>query len=143
MCRTQGPDSSITRVLCAGWLLEMFGRCLTGTPGDVVGLHLVQDGAGAGVAVDVGDAADQDVELAREAGAELLNGRSLLLGADDAGDGPGALEQQRGEHLGDLAVAAEDEDVVGAGHFVCVFLLVRLLLLSSSAIASSVSMEAQ
>lgn len=138
--RTQRSASSLG---CDGWLLVVFEWCLTGAPGDVVGLHLVEDGAGAGVAVDVGDAADQDVELAGEAGAELLNGRGLLLGADDAGDGPGALEEQRGEHLGDLAVAAEDEDVVGAGHFVCVFLLVRLLLLSSSAIASSVSMEAQ
>lgn len=32
--------------------------------------------------------------------------------ANHAGDGPGALEEQWGEKLGDFAVAAENEDVV-------------------------------
>ena len=89
---------------------------LTGAPGNVVGLDLVEDAGGALLAVHLVDAADQHVELARQAVAELLNGRDLLLCADEAGDGPRALEEQGRELLGNLAVAAEDEDVVGAGH---------------------------
>ena len=37
--------------------------------------------------------------------------------AGDRGDGPGALEEEGGEELGDLAVAAEDEDVTRSRHF--------------------------
>lgn len=87
----------------------------TGAPGDVVGLHLGQDAGGLLLVGDVLDAADEDVELARLPRAELLDGGDLLLGADDAGDGPRALEEERGEELGDLAVAAEDEDVMRHG----------------------------
>lgn len=58
----------------------------------------------------VSDAADQNTELAWQILAKLLNGGSLLLGADHAGDGPGALQQQWGEELGDLAVAADEEN---------------------------------
>lgn len=85
---------------------------LTGAPCNVVWVDLVEDAGGLVLAVDVFDAADEDAEAAGEAGAEPLDGGDLVLLADDAGDGPGALEEQGGEELGDFAVAAEDEDVV-------------------------------
>lgn len=91
-----------------------------GAPEDIVGLDLVEDALGLRLALDLLDAADQDVELALEALAELLDGGDLLLGADDAGDGPRLLEQDWGQQLADLAVAAEDEDVLAHGDVVVV-----------------------
>lgn len=89
---------------------------LTCTPRDVVRLHVLEDGGRAFLAGDIGDTADQHVELARQVLGELLDGGSLILGADDAGDGPRPLQEQWGEQLGNLAVAADEEDVMGGGH---------------------------
>jgi hypothetical protein len=58
------------------------------------------------------DAADEDVEFARVTGSQVLDGGDLFLGADEAGDGPGALEEKGGEELGDFAVTADEENVV-------------------------------
>lgn len=89
---------------------------LTGTPRNVVGLDLGKHGGGLVLAADILNAVDEHVELAWQAATELLNGGNLLLLADDAGDGPRAAEEQRGQLLGDFAVAAEDEDVVRSRH---------------------------
>lgn len=88
----------------------------TSAPGDVIGLHLVQDALGLVLRRDILNAADENVELSGKTGTKLLNGWNLLRGTDDTGDGPGALEQEGSEVLSDVAVAAEDEDVV-RGHF--------------------------
>lgn len=90
----------------------------TSAPRNVVGLDFCQNVLGLLLAGDVLDALDEHVKRAGEPGAELLNGWRLLLLADDAGDGPCAAEQQRRELLGNVAVAAEDEDVM-RGHGVC------------------------
>lgn len=53
-----------------------------------------------------------------------------MLGiADDAGDVPGAGEQERGKFLGYLAMAAEEEDlhcVRGIGRFIDLYFSTRL-----------------
>lgn len=82
------------------------------TPEDVVGLDLVQDALGLGLALYLLDAADEDIELALEALAELLDCRDLLLSANNAGDGPRLLEQDWSYQLANLAVAAEYENVL-------------------------------
>lgn len=84
----------------------------TGTPCDVVWVDLVQDARCLLLAIDVFNASDKDAEPTWQSSAELFDGGHLFLFADYAGDGPGALEEQWGEELGDFAVAAEDEDVV-------------------------------
>ena len=93
-------------------------RRLTSTPGNVVGLHLVQDASGLVLAGDVVDAGNKNIELAGLACAELLDGCDLLLGSDDAGDGPGALQEKRRQELRNLAVATEKEDVMRWCHCV-------------------------
>lgn len=85
---------------------------LTCTPCNVVGLDFVEDLQSVVLAGDVLNAADEDIELAWKAGTELLNGRDLILSANDAGDGPRAVEQKGCHELGNLAVAAEEENVV-------------------------------
>lgn len=89
----------------------------TGAPGDVVGLHLVQDALGLVLGRDILDAADENIELSGKTDTKLLNGWNLLRSTDDTGDGPGALKQEGSKVLSDVAVAAEDEDVVRS-HFV-------------------------
>lgn len=85
----------------------------TSAPDYIVWLDLVQDALGLGLGLDFFDAANQDIEPALLlALAQLLDGGDLLLGADDAGNGPGLLKEERREELADLAVAAEDEDVL-------------------------------
>lgn len=64
------------------------------------------------LAGDVFNTADEDIELAWEAGTELLNSRNLLLRANHAGDSPRAVKQKGCHELGNLAVAAEEENVV-------------------------------
>lgn len=79
---------------------------LTGTPGNVIRVDLVQDARCFFLRVDGRDAADEHLQFAGEAGAELLDVGDLLFFANDAGYGPGALEEEGGEKLGDFAVAA-------------------------------------
>ncbi|KAI9158179.1 hypothetical protein HJFPF1_06170 [Paramyrothecium foliicola] len=74
-------------------------------------LDLVEDTGGVILGVDFLEAADQDIELAGLPSAQLLDSRRLLLGADDAGDRPRALQQERRQELGDLAVAANEENM--------------------------------
>lgn len=81
-------------------------RLLTGTPGNVIGVDLVQDARCLFLRVNGLDAAHEHLQFAGEAGAELLDRGDLLFFADDAGYGPGALEEEGGEELGDFAVAA-------------------------------------
>lgn len=78
----------------------------TSTPGDIVSVDLVQDARCLFLRVDGLDAAHEHLQFAGEAGAELLDRRDLLFFADDAGYGPGALEEDGGEELGDFAMAA-------------------------------------
>lgn len=73
------------------------------------------------LALDLLNAADEDVELALEALAELLDGGHLLLGADNAGHGPRLLEQDWGYQLANLAVAAEYENVLAHDDVVLLF----------------------
>lgn len=61
------------------------------TPNDVVWFDLFEDGLCLGFGLDVLNAADENVELALQALAELLDGGDLLFGADDASDRPGLL----------------------------------------------------
>lgn len=81
------------------------------TPYNVVWLDLFKDGLCLGVGLDVLNASDENVELALQALTELLDGGDLLLGADNAGDRPGLLQQERRKELGDLPMATEDENV--------------------------------
>lgn len=88
------------------------GEAPTCTEGNVVWLDVLEDLGSLVLRSNVLDAGDEDIELARLAGAETLDGRDLVLSADDAGDGPGTLEEERGQQLGDLAVATDEKDVV-------------------------------
>lgn len=83
----------------------------TSTPDHVVRLHLIEDALGLRFALDIFNTADQHVQSALLALAELLNGGDLVLGADDAGDGPGFAQQNGRQKLRDPAVTAENEDV--------------------------------
>lgn len=71
-----------------------------------------------GLRFDVLQAADENVQvtsgvLGRTRGRrEGLDGGDLVGVADYAGDVPGAAEEEGGQELGDLAVSAEEEDVV-------------------------------
>lgn len=87
-------------------LLCQFPLARTSTPGDIVRVDLVQDARCLFLRVNGLDATHQDLQFAGEAGAELLDRGDLLFFADDAGYGPGALEEEGGEELGDFAVAA-------------------------------------
>ncbi|GKT87351.1 isopenicillin N synthase and related dioxygenase [Colletotrichum tofieldiae] len=109
-------DELLDRGGCDGGFHEV--DCGVAVNENGVGLHLIQDGLGFGLVGDVLNAPHEYVELAGLAGAELLDGRNLLLCADDARDGPGLLEEERGQKLRDLAVAAEDENV--SAHVGCV-----------------------
>lgn len=112
-------DAGGGHALCFSYPFSPAPSAGASTPYDVVWPDLVQNGLCLGLGLDVLDAADEDVELALQALAELLDRGDLLLCADDAGDRPRFLQQEGCQQLGDLAVAAEDEDVFAHACWCC------------------------
>lgn len=102
------------------------GRGRTCGPDDVIGFDVIEDFGSLLLVGNFVETMDACLELSRPTDGEFLNGGRLLGGADEAGDGPGLLEEEGGKQLGDFAVAADDEDVVWGGHDDCCSLQGRI-----------------
>lgn len=101
-----------TRCGCNTYPFGAASASCASAPDHVVGLYLVENALGLRFALDIFNTADQNVQSTLLALAELLDGRDLLLSTDNAGDGPRLPQQDGRQNLRDLAVAAEDEDVL-------------------------------
>ena len=93
-----------------------YSALLTGTPNNIIRLCFLQQPLCVSLALDLLQTAHQHRQSALIISAKLLNSRHLLVGAYDAGHGPATAEEQRGEQLGDLAVASEEQDVMRGSH---------------------------
>lgn len=87
------------------------GQECTSRPDDVVWGHSIQNLLGIRYILDIFQTGDQHVQLALAALAECKN-LALVIGvAHDTGDIPGAVEEERREFEGNLAMATEKKDL--------------------------------